>query len=75
MMTKNQELGELYKQLPPWAPLLVRAFIAEHSTTCPVRERVQRIEVRFGFLIGYMIGSGLIGGVAGSLIIKAICGT
>ena len=47
------------------------AVITEHLATCPIVktvERVQKLEVRVGTMIGFMVGSGLLGGISGSVI-------
>ena len=54
-----------------------RAIIREHVLACPftslkIEERVRNIEMRFTTLIGFMAGSGLLGGVAGGAIFKAL---
>jgi hypothetical protein len=53
------------------------AVILQHLSLCPfskleIEERVRRIENRFTLLIGFMLGSGLLGGIAGSLLSKLI---
>lgn len=48
------------------------AAIAEHAETCEAKKSVQRLEVRFGQLVGFMLGSGLLGGGAGAVIAKMV---
>ncbi len=70
-------------QLPPTltTELIARAVaervIIQHLTLCPfaqlrIEERLRKVEGRFLLLIGFMVGSGLLGGAAGAAIIKAI---
>lgn len=61
-----------------------REVLKEHQDGCPLRGvlaplparvdgvemRVQRIELRLATLIGFMIGSGLLGGAAGAALVK-----
>ena len=51
-----------------------RRLIAEHEARCPAHTRIQRLEVRLGSLIGFMVGSGTLGGVAGGLIASLLGG-
>lgn len=54
-----------------------REVIKEHVTQCTARQhiedvekRIGKLEVRFGTLIGLMVGSGGIGGAASGLLIS-----
>jgi len=54
-----------------------RRIVAEHVSVCPftvlkIEERVRTVEMRFTTLVGFMAGSGLLGGVAGGAIFKAL---
>lgn len=54
-----------------------RKIVAEHEASCPfsklkIEERVRSVEMRFTTLIGFMAGSGVLGGVAGGAIFKAL---
>jgi len=54
-----------------------RTVIIEHKQDChieQVEKRVGRLEIRFSLLIGFMAGSGVLGGVAGGLIARAVGG-
>jgi hypothetical protein len=51
--------------------------ILQHLTLCPfanlhIEERLRTIELRFAWLIGLMMGSGLIGGIAGAALQRLI---
>jgi len=53
--------------------------ILQHLKLCPfanlnIEERVRKIETRIALLLGFMIGSGIIGGAAGAAVIKALGG-
>lgn len=53
------------------------ALIQKHLAWCPfsnlkIEERVGVIENRFGILIGFMLGSGLLGGAAGAVVAKLL---
>jgi hypothetical protein len=52
-------------------------IVSDHLGWCPfaklqIEERVRGIENRFTLLVGFMVGSGLLGGTAGALITKLI---
>jgi hypothetical protein len=52
-------------------------LIQSHLNWCPfsnlkIEERVRTMENRFGILIGFMMGSGLLGGAAGALLSKLL---
>jgi len=49
--------------------------VIEHISLCPfaadhVSDRLRSIEINFGRLVGFMLGSGLLGGIAGSIVAK-----
>jgi hypothetical protein len=51
--------------------------VIEHIGLCPfagakVEERLRTMETSFARLIGFMIGSGALGGVAGGIVAKLI---
>ena len=51
--------------------------IKEHRQEChieQVEKRVGQLEVRVSTLIGFMAGSGLLGGLAGALLSRAVGG-
>ena len=66
-----------------WIQMLAREesqkVILQHLDLCPfaaskIEERVRKIETRFALLLGFMIGSGLLGGAAGAAMFKALGG-
>jgi|6_EtaG_2_1085325.scaffolds.fasta_scaffold102114_2 hypothetical protein len=54
--------------LPDWVERIVDHAFQRHLAECPLTDRVQKIEIRFAALVGYMVGSGLLGGLTGALI-------
>jgi len=53
-----------------------RKAILEHLELCPfkilqIEQRVRLLENKFSLLIGYMIGTGIIGGTIGAWIVQA----
>jgi hypothetical protein len=53
--------------------------VKEHLDFCPfsrlnIEGRLRTQETRFSLLIGFMLGSGLLGGAAGAAIFKALGG-
>jgi hypothetical protein len=53
--------------------------ILQHLALCPfanlkIEERVRSLETRFAALLGFMVGSGLLGGVAGAGLVKLFGG-
>jgi hypothetical protein len=57
------------------AEAAARQIIIEHISLCPfagakVEERLRNMETNYARLIGFMLGSGLLGGVAGSVVAK-----
>ena len=64
-----------------WVHLVSREeaakVISDHLGWCPfakldIEQRVRSIENRFTLLIGFMVGSGILGGVAGTLLSKLL---
>lgn len=57
------------------AEAAARQVVIEHIGLCPfagakVEERLRTIENSFARLLGFMVGSGLLGGAAGALVAK-----
>jgi hypothetical protein len=57
------------------AEAAARQVIMEHISLCPfaqakVEERLRNVETSFARLIGFTIGSGLLGGTAGAIVAK-----
>jgi hypothetical protein len=53
--------------------------ILQHLSLCPfsnlkIEERVRTIETRFALLLGFMAGSGLLGGATGAIVVKILGG-
>lgn len=56
-----------------------RKVIKEHLMLCPfaqldIEERIRKQENRFHLLVGFMLGSGVLGGAAGAVVFKALGG-
>jgi len=54
-----------------------RKVIKEHLILCPfaqldIEERIRKQENRFHLLVGFMLGSGVLGGAAGAVVFKAL---
>lgn len=71
----NTYKGELMSEQPKmevpldeWSNALIDAALLRHAAKCPLADRVSKIETRMASLIGFMIGSGLLGGAVGSII-------
>jgi len=66
-----------------WIQMLAREeaqkVILQHLDLCPftaleIEDRVRKIETRFALLIGFMVGSGLLGGATGAAVFKMLGG-
>ena len=73
-MGDRNENPTITEPLEEWAEKLIDRALLKHEARCPVVGRVQRLEVRFAALLGYMVGSGLVGGVLGAGLIRLIFG-
>jgi len=58
--------------LPEWAEGLIDLALERHMNQCPVKDRVEKLEIRLASLIAFMVGSGLLGGGVGALIGKLL---
>ena len=59
------------------AEAAARQIVIEHISLCPfsgtkVEERLRTVESNFKLLIGFMVGSGLLGGAAGGLVAQLL---
>ena len=57
------------------AEAAARQVVIEHIGLCPfagakVEERLRNMETSYARLLGFMLGSGLLGGLAGSVVAK-----
>ena len=57
----------------------IREALMQHNKDCPfnsllIEGRVRLVETRFSLLLGFMAGSGLLGGATGGLLIKLLGG-
>lgn len=72
------EIPQIHSQpLDDWIEDRLLAALQRHSLWClqhGVGADVGRLKLRFAMLVGFMVGSGLLGGAAGALLAKAIGG-
>ena len=57
------------------AEAAARQVVIEHLSLCPfavgkVDERLRNVETSFARLVGFMLGSGLLGGAAGAVVAR-----
>jgi len=69
-MDEEGKILSMQVPLNVWAKELIHTTIQEHLETCPVRLRVDRLELRFVALVAYMAGAGILGGGVVGLILK-----
>lgn len=60
--------------LEAWVEAIIDRALAKHQDGCPVRARVEKLEIRLASLVAFMAGSGLLGGVAGALVSRLFGG-
>ena len=65
---------EVSVKLEPWVKAIVDYAISRHIAECPIAPRIQSLEIRFSSLLGFMAGSGIIGGALGAGIVKVVAG-
>jgi hypothetical protein len=66
-------MPEIREPMDQWAAKLLDAALQRHTLWCMrygVGAEVQRQKVRFAVLVGFMAGSGLLGGVAGAAMAR-----
>ena len=62
---------EIKVPLEKWAEDLIDRALEKHAHNCPLAPRVRRLEMRLWTLIGFMVGSGLLGGAVGAGIMRS----
>ena len=68
---------EITEPLDVWAEKLLDAALKRHTLWCMrygVGSEVGRMRLRLAALVGFMAGSGLLGGAAGAILARAIGG-
>ena len=70
MTGHNTDPLTVAEPLDVWAEKLIDRALAKHANSCKLRERVEKLEVKLSTLIGFMAGSGLLGGVTGAAIAR-----
>lgn len=58
--------------LDEWVETIIDRALEKHQNKCPLGPRVRVLEIRLAALIGYMVGSGIVGGAAGAGIAKLL---
>ena len=58
--------------LEEWTEDVIDRALAKHAASCPLRPRVERLELKLASLIAFMVGSGMFGGAFGALMVKLI---
>jgi hypothetical protein len=66
-----------YNEMKIVAKETAAEVIIQHLKLCPfadlqIERRVRTIETRYAALVGFMLGSGILGGTAGALLTKLI---
>ncbi|MCX5671139.1 MAG: hypothetical protein NTU94_07465 [Planctomycetota bacterium] len=72
-MTPN----EVTEPLEPWVERVIDRALLKHERRCVEQglgRRLRVVEVRIAWLVGYMVGSGLLGGAAGAMVYRAFGG-
>lgn len=82
-MTERDDADQEGLTLPPFdqtrylARIEAQRAVTAHAKDCPlftlcIEPRLRTLETRFALLIGLMIGSGLIGGIAGAALQRCL---
>jgi hypothetical protein len=53
---------------------IIAVTVLRHQEKCPVKDRVAKIELRLATLLGFMAGSGLLGGATGAVVARCLFG-
>ncbi len=69
-MNASAKTPEIQVPLDEWAENLLDRALSKHMENCPLAGRVRILEIRFAALVGYMVGSGVVGGLASAAIMK-----
>lgn len=71
-MEDKVKIVNIETSLDDFLDLVVEKAIAKHIETCQVRKKVDKLELRFAAFVGFMLGSGLLGGAIGGYLVKVI---
>jgi hypothetical protein len=74
---RDGEMPNVAEPLDKWVEKLLDAALIRHSRWCLAHgpgADLTRLRLRFALLIGFMIGSGLLGGAAGAAVMKCLIG-
>ena len=75
MTNGGPETIQVTEPLPDWVERVIDRALYKHQSLCPVVVKVNRLELRFAALVGYMVGSGVIGGAAGAAVMARLLGS
>lgn len=67
-MTKLNAEGNVSEPMEAWVERVIDRALLRHEQSCRLTDRVARNELRIERLIGFMIGSGAIGGLIGAAL-------
>lgn len=68
-MLDPQQVGpSMTEPLADWVERVIDRALEKHINTCPLHARVHRLELRFASFIAFMIGTGVVGGLAGGML-------
>jgi hypothetical protein len=60
------------EELEPWVVRIIETTVLKHQLKCPLVDRVRIIELKLSYLLGYLLGAGVIGGTAGAYLAKIV---
>ena len=66
---------EITEPLEPWLERIIDRALLKHERHCwehGIGAHVVRIRIRLGILVGFMAGSGVLGGAAGAMLARAL---
>jgi len=72
-MTK-EERKNIMLPFDEWVETVIALAIAKHQQDCPGPAGVNRLNLRFAYTVGFMVGSGIVGGMIGSLVPRVLGG-
>ena len=54
-----------------WVERVIDRALLKHEKRCPLREPMARLQQRFAYVVGFVIGSGIIGGAVGAFAARS----
>jgi len=67
-MTPPKREIEVNEALEPWVERVIEVCLSRHKETCSLFDRVGRLERRWAWWVGFMVGSGILGGTVGAAL-------